>query len=380
MKKWAGKYVIGLTGNIGTGKSVVRRMLEHLGAYGIDADALSHRAIARGAPGYEPVLETFGRYMLGPDDQIDRKKLGRLVFSDPQALKQLEAIIHPLVKQAIDLLVQRATQKVIVIEAVKILENGLFEVCDSIWVVYAPEEIQLTRLVQNRGMNEKDALQRISSQPTQDEQLISANVIIKNILSYDDTWRQVTQAWQKYVAASETGQLPHSEIAQLNLGEVSVRRAGPKQIDEIVEVANRLLKPASPLTGMQVMAEFGEKAFLLLKIKDRNMGFLGWQVENLVARTTQIALDADLPPAQYIPVMIREMERASTDLQCEISLVVVPQLLARYDGMWKSLGYQQRSPGELGILAWQEAADEVALQGSVLFFKQLRQDRVLRPI
>jgi len=129
-----------------------------------------------------------------------------------------------------------------------------------------------------------------------------------------------------------------------------------------------------------VMAEFGEKAFLLLKIKDRNMGFLGWQVENLVARTTQIALDADLPPAQYIPVMIREMERASTDLQCEISLVVVPQLLARYDGMWKSLGYQQRSPGELGILAWQEAADEVTLQGSVLFFKQLRQDRVLRPI
>ena len=141
MKKWAGKYVIGLTGNIGTGKSVVRRMLEHLGAYGIDADALSHRAIAKGAPGYEPVLEAFGRYILGPDEQIDRKKLGRLVFNDPEALKQLEAIIHPLVKHAIDLIVRRASQKVIVIETVKIFESGMSEVCDSVWVVYAPEEV-----------------------------------------------------------------------------------------------------------------------------------------------------------------------------------------------------------------------------------------------
>ena len=66
MSRWAGKYVIGLTGNIGTGKSVVRHMLEHMGAYGIDADALGHRAIARGAPGYQPVLNTFGSYILAP--------------------------------------------------------------------------------------------------------------------------------------------------------------------------------------------------------------------------------------------------------------------------------------------------------------------------
>ncbi len=65
MKKWENKFVIGLTGNIGTGKSVVRRMLEHLGAYGIDADALSHRAMAKGAPAYEPILEAFGHYLLG---------------------------------------------------------------------------------------------------------------------------------------------------------------------------------------------------------------------------------------------------------------------------------------------------------------------------
>src|SRR5689334_2556895 len=86
LSNWPGKYVIGLTGNIATGKSVVRRMLEHLGAYTIDADALSHRVISRGAPGYQPVLETFGKWLLDKDGQINRDKLGSLVFADKEAL------------------------------------------------------------------------------------------------------------------------------------------------------------------------------------------------------------------------------------------------------------------------------------------------------
>jgi len=104
VSKWRGKYVIGLTGNIATGKSVVRKMLEHLGAYGIDADALSHRATAKGAPGYQPVVDAFGKWILEPSGQIDREKLGRLVFSNPDALRQLENIVHPLVQQAVDLI------------------------------------------------------------------------------------------------------------------------------------------------------------------------------------------------------------------------------------------------------------------------------------
>ena len=82
MSAWPGKYVIGLTGNIATGKSVVRKMLEHLGAYGIDADALSHCAIAKDAPGYQPVVDAFGSWILNPEGQIDRTRLGKIVFSD----------------------------------------------------------------------------------------------------------------------------------------------------------------------------------------------------------------------------------------------------------------------------------------------------------
>ena len=108
MSRWPGKYVIGLTGNIATGKSVVRKMLEHLGGYGIDADALAHRAMAKGAPGYPLVLKTFGEWILDEEGQIDRVLLAKIAFSDPQALERLETIVHPLVAHAVDLLIRRA--------------------------------------------------------------------------------------------------------------------------------------------------------------------------------------------------------------------------------------------------------------------------------
>jgi dephospho-CoA kinase len=380
LKKWADKYVIGLTGSIGTGKSVVRRMLEHLGAYGIDADALSHRAIARGAPSFDPIIETFGSYLLTEDGQIDRDKLSRIVFNDPEALVRLESIIHPLVEQAVDLIVKRSTQKVVVIEAIKLIESKLLEQCDAIWVVYSPPEIQLSRLMHNRRMTEKEARQRISSQIPQETRLARANVVIKNVSTFEDTWRQVTTAWQRHVPSGDGQQIPLAQPVKLSLGEVNVLRVGPKQIDEIVETINRLNSNRKPITNTEIMEAFGEKAFLLLKVEQNPMGILGWQVENLVARTTDISLDSALPPAQYLPIMIREMERASCDLQCEASLVYVPMNLSHHDVLWSNLGYEKKTPASLGVLAWQEAAEESMPEDSVLFFKQLRQDRVLRPI
>ncbi|HZW02512.1 MAG TPA: dephospho-CoA kinase, partial [Anaerolineaceae bacterium] len=199
MSKWAGKYVIGLTGNIGTGKSVVRRMLEHLGAYGMDADALAHRVIAKGAPGYRPVVDNFGRWVLTPDGQIDRGRLAKLVFSDPEALAVLEGIVHPLVDQAIDYIVKRAKQPVVVIEAIKLIESSIASQCDGIWVVDAPKEAQLARLMKNRKMSEAEARRRIDVQPPQQEKLAAAQVVIHNTGSFQDTWRQVVYAWQRFV-------------------------------------------------------------------------------------------------------------------------------------------------------------------------------------
>lgn len=378
MSNWPGKYVIGLTGNIATGKSVVRRMLEHLGAYTIDADALSHRVISKGAPGYQPVLDTFGKWLLDPDGQINRKKLGRLVFSDLEALAQLEGIIHPYVGQAIDILVKRSRQRVIVIEAIKLLESNLRVRCDSVWVTDAPPDVQVERLMRKREMSREDASQRVQMQGAQKEKLAAANVVVTNHGSYDDLWKQVSQEWKKIFPSEDTS--PATQVITRPAGSLSLQRAKPRDAQKIADLITRLSKGRRTMTHDQAMEAFGDKAFLLLQMGQELVGIVGWQVENLVARITDLYLDPRVPVDQALPLMIQEAERASGDLQCEAALIFPPLDLVGFDRVWKQLGYARRAPDQLGVQAWADAALESMPRGSALFFKQLRTDRVLRPI
>jgi dephospho-CoA kinase len=377
MSAWPGKYVIGLTGNIATGKSVIRKMLEHLGAYGIDADALGHRAIALGAPGYQQVVDTFGKWILAVDGQIDRGRLGRVVFSDPEALARLESIVHPLVGQAVDLLVRRSQHAVIVIEAIKLLESNLRGRCDSIWVTHAPQEIQLARLMQKRGMTENAARQRILVQPSQQDKLKVATIVIRNEGSFEDTWKQVVLAWQKTFPTADTGPV---RAIRASKGELVVQRARPRQAAEIAEFINRMTGGRRNLNEEDIMAAFGEKAFLLLTQDDNLIGLVGWQVENLVARTNDIYIDPSVPLEEAMRIIVEEVESASKELQCEISLVFLPRELTNQQEIWQELGYQERLVQSLKVRAWEEAAAETITAGSAMFFKQLRKDRVLRPV
>jgi dephospho-CoA kinase len=379
VSNWPGKYVIGLTGNIATGKSVVRRMLEHLGAYTIDADALSHRVISKGAPGYQPVLDTFGKWLLDKDEQINRSKLGQIVFADKAALKQLEAIIHPYVRQAIDILIKRAKQKVVVIEAIKLLESPLRDQCESIWVSDAPQHVQVERLVRKRNLSAEEALQRVKMQAPQNEKLALADVIITNNGSYEDLWKQVNEAWKRAFPSQEEG-LPTQVLTKPAAGALSLQRGKPRDAQKIAELITRLSKGRQTMTSEQVMEAFGDKAFLLLRMDQDLVGIIGWQVENLVARMTDLFLDHRVAADQALPLMIQEVERASGDLQCEAALIFPPIDLVGFDSVWKQLGYERRSPDRLGVQAWEDAALESMPKGAALFFKQLRTDRVLRPI
>ena len=381
MSNWPGKTIIGLTGNIATGKSVVRRMLEHLGAYTIDADALSHRVIAKGAPGYQPVLDRFGTWLLDKDGQIDRGKLGRLVFSDAQALAQLEDIIHPYVTQAIEMLAKRAIQSVIVVEAIKLLESNLRDKCDTIWVTDAPQEVQIERLIRKRGLSREDALQRVHSQSAQKDKLNVAKVVITNNGSYEDLWKQVTEAWKRIAPMQGTG-LDTQILSkpEAGVGAFSLQRGKPRDSQKIAELVSRLSKGKRHMTKDEVMEAFGDKAFLLLQLNSELVGVAGWQVENLVARTTDLYLDPRATADKALPLLMAEVERASGDLQCEASLVFPPMELVGFDSVWKHIGYERRSPDTLGVQAWTDAANESMPKASALFFKQLRTDRVLRPI
>jgi dephospho-CoA kinase len=335
--------------------------------------------ISKEAPGYQPVLDTFGKWLLDSDGQINRNKLGRLVFANDDALKQLESIIHPYVSQAIDILVKRSSQNVIVIEAIKLLESELRSRCDTVWVTDAPQQVQVERLMRKRALSQEEALQRVQMQSAQKEKLDAANVIITNNGSYDDLWKQVSEAWKRIAPAQEAG--PATQITpKPAAGSLLLQRGKPRDAQKIADLITRLSKGRQPMTKDQVMEAFGDKAFLLLLMDQNLVGIAGWQVENLVARISDLFLAHGIAPDQALPLMIHEVERASGDLQCEASLVFPPIDLVGFDHVWKQLGYERRAPGALGVQAWEDAARESMPKGSALFFKQLRTDRVLRPI
>ena len=383
MSNIPGKIIIGLTGNIATGKSVVRRMLEHLGAYTIDADALTHRAYAKGAPGYQQVIDKFGKWLVNRDGEIDRKKLGNLVFSDNEAMRQLEEVVHPLVRQAVDVLIKRAGQSVVVIEAIKLLEGELRNTCDTVWVTNAPEVIQVERLMRKRGFSMDQARERIHMQSPQSTKVAMANMVITNTGSYDDLWKQVSEAWKEIIPGAKD--VPSDTALNLKkpvttIGEFSVQRGKPKHASAIAELVTRLSKGKRKMNPDEVMESFGEKAYMLLNLDSKVVGVAGWQVENLVTRTTDIFLEDAIEPAKALETLIHGVEGASAELQSEASLIFAMEMLATQEALWQKLGYEKRTPESLGVQAWQEAAAESLPTGSSLFFKQLRQDRVLRPI
>ena len=377
MSDWSGKYVIGLTGNIATGKSVVRKMLEHLGAYTIDADALSHRAMAKGAPAYQPIVDYFGKWILTEDGEVDRLKLGTLVFGVPDALKALEAIIHPFVSDAVDLLVRRSGQDVVVIEAIKLLEGDLGKKCDSIWVTDAPETLQVSRLMQKRGLSEEDARRRVRSQNSQKLKLDAANIVIDNTVSFEDLWKQVSAGWEKVTNTSDKEEVP--VVAQnVQAGTLGIKRGHPRDSQAIADLVSRL--GGTKMTSGDVMAAFGEKAFFILRSDEKVVGLAGWQVENLVTRTTDLYIMPEVSIDGALEILVGEIEKASQSLQSEASLLFLNKELAAKEAVWKSLGYEKRIPKSLGVQAWHDAAKEILSPDKTLYFKQLRMDRVLRPI
>jgi dephospho-CoA kinase len=383
MSAWPNKFVIGLTGNIATGKSVVRRMLEHAGAFGIDADSLAHRAIEQNAPGYNPVIEAFGKYILKENGEIDRAKLGQIVFADPKGLALLESIIHPIVRSAVDHLARKSNHRVIVIEAIKLLESPLRNACDVIWVVTADEKVQLARLKNGRGMDVAAARERMAAQSSQTDKAAAADTVIENDGSIEETWEQVKRAWKKLFPKA-AGETVPTRIRPALTGDLTsalhVIRARPRQAVEIADFMASSNGQQEVMTSQQVVNSFGDKAFLLLQSEDGLKGLLGWKVENLVARVDEIHLRKDLSVAENIPFLITEVEEASKELQCEIALLFVSPALAAHRDLWLGLGYEERLPQELTVGAWQEAALESNRKDSVMLFKQLRADRVLRPI
>jgi dephospho-CoA kinase len=197
------RFIIGLTGNIATGKSTVLQYLRAKGAYVIDADRLAHASMQPGGLAYRPSMEAFGPGIVKDDGTIDRPALGRIVFADPHALRTLEEIVHPAVFELAKQELAQTQAKLVVVEAIKLLESQrLVTLCQEIWVVTADPQVQLQRLVEQRGMAEAEAQQRMAAQSPQAEKVKHATRVIANNGSTAALYAQLDAIWNEIAGAA----------------------------------------------------------------------------------------------------------------------------------------------------------------------------------
>lgn len=188
---------VGLTGGIGSGKSEVSARLDERGAVVIDADKIAREVVEPGTPGLAAVVAEFGEEVLLPSGALDREKVGRIVFADADRLAALNAIVHPLVGERMQELMDAAPADAIVVYDVPLLaENGLAGMYDVVVVVDAPEETQLDRLTSRRGMTEEDARARMANQATRERRRAVATHVIDNSGTLDDLKSQVDALWE----------------------------------------------------------------------------------------------------------------------------------------------------------------------------------------
>lgn len=189
---------VGLTGGIGAGKSAVTAFLRERGAVVIDSDALAREVVEPGTPGLDAVVERFGPSILDAHGRLDRPALGAVVFADEQARRDLEAIIHPRVRERAKQLEAEAGPDAIVVHDVPLLvETGQAGLYDLVVVVDVPVETQIERLAANRAMPRVEAESRIAAQATRDQRLAAADVVLDNTGSLDDLEKAVDALWER---------------------------------------------------------------------------------------------------------------------------------------------------------------------------------------
>jgi dephospho-CoA kinase len=198
--------LVGLTGNIGSGKSTVDQLLSERGATIIDADVLSRRAVESGTPAYRSIVERWGTSILGPDGMLDRGALRRIVFSEPAELEQLNSLVHPEVERMRAELVEAARlrgDKLVVCDVPLLFERKMTDLFDKIVLVDAPRPVRLERLVRERGLRETEAMDMIVAQMPAELKRARADFVIDNVGTLTQLAARVAEVWSALEQAAE---------------------------------------------------------------------------------------------------------------------------------------------------------------------------------
>lgn len=404
--------LIGLTGNIATGKSTVCDILAQLGARVIDGDLVAHAVLRRGTLAWRNLVNAFGYDILQYDGNVDRRKLGAVVFNDAAKLRVLEQITHPAVGTELALLVRDAlnapdaADSILVVEAVKLYESGIYEFMDALWVVTAPYAEQKRRLMQERGMSETDADARLHAQPPLDEKLKRATVVIDNGGSIEELRVQVMRAFveinpesardktallQKWLrlaptaaAPLETPSAPTQTTAEpapavVSEPEWSVRRARPADARMLAELLAHIERRSEPIGRAEMLERFGKFGYWLARAGDQTVALAAWQAENLAAIVRELWADSDADAARAFPLLLEAIQAEANALTCEVVAIVVPERAAPLAAIAaQTAGYESSSVEQLHKL-WRTVIEPLLVDNATLYTKQLR-EIVTKPI
>lgn len=356
-------FTIGITGNIATGKSVIRRMLANAGAPGIDADVLAHRMYYPGGPAYQSIIEAFGSQVLTDHHMISTMKLGEVVFNDPEHLSLLESIVHPYVIDAILKRVESAHHPIMTVEAIKLLEAGLGAHCDQIWVSHASTDLQKQRLISLRGMSKKDAEKRLKAQTPQSEKLFQADVIISTEGTFKDSWLRTQKA------LNDTIQLFN------NNGRLNINNSDGWLFNTINHIPVAQLESAwQALTGEDTEALYqhlGMKMVFPIQDKDHISAFVIWEDWNFSATLKQVY------PLEFLNKMPAQVVDACTNLarfnQSEI-ILIASELVDKSSLQPADFGFTEQQIAQLSYRAWRTAAQKARQDdGNQVWMKALTQ-------
>ena len=332
--------IIGLTGNIATGKSIIRRMLANSGALGLDADVIAHRTLYHGGLAYQGVLNLFGDSVLSAGGQINRQSLGNIVFSDSKKLQKLESVVHPAVEASIHARIQTCACPVVVIEAIKLLESGLSAICDSIWVSHASTKTQVSRLTHERDMAWTNAQSRIAAQPPQLEKLNHADVVINTEGSFRATWRQIQDALGDTIKSG------------LFTGSLHFNNQNCTDAQTFIDALSGFWKTATPAISTNLYHALGASMLLPICDSDQIIALTQWKEHNFTA-----ALQNVLTGIEKVSNVesLSPLERHARLQQCEI-LILSQGFAAGLQPSPSLWGYRQMNLENLTYPAWQEAA------------------------
>jgi dephospho-CoA kinase len=372
------KYIIGLTGNIATGKSLVLRML--------------HILMRRGSLLYDRIVAEFGRYILDEDFEIDRGRLGNIVFCDPQALTHLEGITHPTVRREAERWIAASRAHVVAVEAIKLLESGMADNCDAVWVVTTSEDIQLDRLMIKRKMTGPQAMLRIEAQSPQEDKVARAAVVIDNGGDVMVTWKMVQRHFAAIPRVAGTPPVPEpaapapapippgAPVPREMLERLQVRRAKRDDLAAMAALMTQATNGAISPSETVMMENLFSKGYFVAQAGEQLLGLVGLRTENLIAGIDDFMVrSSDLWPTVG-KAMLKGIEKEAGDLSCEVALLFVrPEAGPVSMAFFEKSGYQRQSPQDL-IKMWREAAEDYYTEGSVLMVKQLLERRIMTPL